>query len=67
MGFGGYAWEKAGQIWYRAMRSSQLRPTPSTPINFVKAAEATIQIARELFGPDAERIVEQAWNEVQVI
>jgi Zn-dependent metalloprotease len=64
--FGGYAWEKAGQIWYRAMRSSQLRPT-STPINFVKAAEATIQIAREQFGSDAERIVEKAWKEVKVI
>ncbi len=65
--FGGYAWQKAGEIWYRAMRSSQLRPTSSTPINFIKAAEATIQIARELFGSDAERIVGKAWSEVQVI
>jgi Zn-dependent metalloprotease len=65
--FGGYSWEKAGQIWYRAMRSSQLRPTSSAPINFVKAASATIQIAREQFGSDAERIVEKAWKEVKVI
>lgn len=65
--FGGYAWEKAGQIWYWAMRSSQMRPTPSTSLNFVKAAEATMQVAREKFGTDAERIIEKAWREVKVI
>ncbi len=65
--FGGNAWEKAGHIWYRAMDGSSLRPTPFRPINFVRAAEATIQVAREQFGSDAEKIVQSAWRRVKVI
>ena len=64
MDFGGYAWEKAGKIWYRAMDGNYLN---SRRINFVRAAEATMQVAREQFGSDAEKIVQKAWRGVKVI
>ncbi len=28
---GGHAWETAGQVWYDALRSPDLRPTPTSP------------------------------------
>jgi Zn-dependent metalloprotease len=60
--FGGYAWDKAGPIWYRALTTS-LRPRSQ----FKDAARATIAAARDLFGAAAEKKVEAAWSEVGVI
>ena len=61
MGFGGRAWEKAGQIWYRALtRGLDPRAT------FGDAARETILAASALFGREAERVVEHAWTEVGV-
>lgn len=61
--FGGKAWQKAGEIWYRTLRSNRMGFNPT----FIRAAEVTIQIAREQFGVDAERIVQNAWRQVKVI
>jgi Zn-dependent metalloprotease len=61
---GGHAWEKAGMIWYLALRD-RLRSTST----FKQAAAATIGVARELYGDKSKelRAVEQAWKSVGVI
>jgi Zn-dependent metalloprotease len=58
----GNAWEKAGQIWYRALQTFQ----PST--DFQLAAQATLLAARTLFsaGSTEERAVKDAWNQVGI-
>lgn len=61
---GGYAWEKAGKIWYTALRD-QLRPQS----NFKQAANITIKVAAELYGAGSkeENAVRKAWQKVGVI
>lgn len=60
---GGYAWEKAGMIWYVALRD-RLRPKS----NFAKAAGMTFAVAGELYGKgSAEQLaVKKGWTEVGV-
>ncbi|HET7452075.1 MAG TPA: M4 family metallopeptidase [Thermoanaerobaculia bacterium] len=58
---GGFAWEKAGRIWYTAL-TERLRNTA----DFRAAAAATIAIAGELFGSVVEKAVEDAWRTVGV-
>src|SRR5205823_3575683 len=60
---GGYAWQKAGQIWFNAFTTKL-----DTTAQFVDAANATYQAAGELYGPGrAEQIaVGQAWKNVGV-
>ncbi|KAL2142019.1 hypothetical protein VTI28DRAFT_1709 [Corynascus sepedonium] len=60
--FGGYSWEKAGQIWWKAMSSGRV-PSRCT---FIQFADVTTEVAEELFGEDAAKIVRDAWNEVGV-
>jgi Zn-dependent metalloprotease len=61
---GGYAWEKAGQIWYTALRD-RLRSRSG----FRAAARSTINVARELYGADSQEMkaVQSAWETVGVI
>jgi Zn-dependent metalloprotease len=60
---GGYAWEKAGKIWYGAL-TRHLQPHSQ----FRDAADATVAVAEELFGAGAERdAVAQAWTDVGVL
>jgi Zn-dependent metalloprotease len=63
MEMGGNAWEKAGKIWYIALRD-RLREKS----NFKRAAAATVSVARELFGEGStEQIaVQNAWKKVGV-
>ncbi len=59
---GGQAWEKAGRIWYAAL-TERLQPDS----DFHAAAEATVEIAGELFKGGAEQqVVEEAWRQVGV-
>jgi Zn-dependent metalloprotease len=60
--FGGYSWEKAGQIWWKTMNSGRV-PARCT---FVQFADVTTEVAEELFGEEAAKIVRNAWNEVGV-
>ncbi|KAL2193059.1 metalloprotease [Corynascus similis CBS 632.67] len=60
--FGGYSWEKAGQIWWKAMSSGRV-PSRCT---FIQFADVTTEVAEELFGEDAAKIVRDSWNEVGV-
>jgi Zn-dependent metalloprotease len=61
---GGYAWEKAGKIWYIALRD-RLRARA----DFKKAANVTIQIAGELYGVSSneQKAVQNAWQKVGVL
>jgi Zn-dependent metalloprotease len=59
---GGFAWEKAGQIWYEAMTSSDL----GSRARFIQFAELTVAVAGDIFGADSaeETAVWEAWSEV---
>ncbi|WP_433359201.1 M4 family metallopeptidase [Streptosporangium sp. CA-115845] len=61
---GGNAWERAGRIWYVTL-TERLRPRS----NFRQAAEATVEVAGELFGADGDeqRKVRAAWQQVGVL
>lgn len=62
---GGYAWEKAGKIWYAAMRDKERVKINAT---FAEFKEATLYHAREFFAeePSIEKAVANAWNAVGV-
>jgi Zn-dependent metalloprotease len=64
MQIGGYAWEKAGRIWYETLLDAQLRPTA----NFSRFAGLTIAHAEKLYGAGSpeQQAVSQAWNEVGI-
>ncbi len=60
---GGYAWEKAGKIWYTALRD-MLRPKS----NFKDAAKKTYLAAGILFGEGSEeqQAVKKGWDGVGI-
>jgi Zn-dependent metalloprotease len=64
-GLGGYAWEKAGRIWYETLRDSSLRSNTG----FRRFANLTVATAARLYGnTSAEQgIVGDAWAQVGVI
>jgi Zn-dependent metalloprotease len=57
----GYAWEKAGRIWYIAL-TDRLRPNST----FHDAMMLTVAIAGELYGLNSkeQKAVREAWSEV---
>ncbi len=59
----GYAWEKAGQIWYRTL-TDKLRPNS----NFHDAMMMTVAVAGELYGANSleQKAVREAWSEVGI-
>jgi len=63
MEIGGYAWEKAGLIWYFALRDRIRRRA-----NFKRAAKATFRVAGELFGVGGkeQEAVRKGWEGVGV-
>ena len=60
---GGFAWEKAGRIWYITLRD-KLRSTAT----FQEAAELTVQAAGELYGDGSleQKAVRKGWSEVGI-
>ncbi|MEZ3159949.1 M4 family metallopeptidase [Microbacterium sp. BWT-B31] len=62
---GGFAWERAGLIWYRTLTSGSLVPTTG----FEAFAEATLRTAEAEYGGDSEEAdaVRSAWIGVGVI
>lgn len=64
MELGGYAWERAGKIWYITLRD-KLSATP----DFQEAAEKTLEAAGELFGVNSpEQIaVKNGWGKVGIM
>ncbi|ETS03191.1 metalloprotease [Trichoderma reesei RUT C-30] len=61
--FGGYSWEIAGKIWWRAMNCGKVPPR----CTFQQFADITVECAEELFDVEAAKLVRQAWNTVGVI
>jgi Zn-dependent metalloprotease len=61
---GGYAWERAGEIWYEALRHSDLRPRS----NFSRFAGITVRVAQRCFGEGSEEVkaVYEGWEKVGV-
>ncbi len=60
---GGFAWERAGRIWYVTLRD-RLREDSV----FQECADATFDVARELFGADSveQRALREAWDAVGI-
>ena len=61
--FGGYSWEKAGQIWWKALRSGRV-PRKCT---FKQFADITLDVSEEGFGKEAKAKVRKAWVDVGVL
>jgi Zn-dependent metalloprotease len=59
---GGFAWEKAGRIWYETLRDKRLKPTAT----FRQFAHYTVQNAGSLFGAAERQAVAAAWNDVGI-
>ncbi|KAK1993444.1 metalloprotease [Colletotrichum falcatum] len=60
--FGGFTYEKAGPIWWKAMNSGRIPPR----CTFIQFADVTVDVAEELYGEEAGKIVRAAWVEVGV-
>ncbi|KAK1985577.1 metalloprotease [Colletotrichum cereale] len=60
--FGGFSYEKAGPIWWKAMNSGRVPPR----CTFLQFADVTTETAEELYGDEAGKVVREAWNEVGV-
>jgi Zn-dependent metalloprotease len=58
---GGYAWERAGRIWYDALRDSAIRPNTG----FRRFARVTIAHAAAMGAVEADA-VREAWAEVGI-
>lgn len=59
---GGFAWEKAGKIWYVAL-TQQLTHNA----NFSDAAAVTFNVAGTIFGSTEQKAVAEAWDTVGVV
>jgi Zn-dependent metalloprotease len=61
---GGYAWERAGRIWYETLRDPRLRSTA----RFRTFARATVRNAGRLYGDTSEETeaVKAGWHKVGV-
>ncbi|MCL1870612.1 MAG: M4 family metallopeptidase [Promicromonosporaceae bacterium] len=62
VGFGGYAWAKAGPVWYQAL----IDPTRPSSNSFADFAQLTVTKAHGLYGADGAGIVADAWQQVGV-
>ena len=62
---GGYAWEKAGRIWYETLRDSKLRPNSG----FRTFARLTVASAGRLYGQNSpeQRAIHDSWTKVGVV
>ena len=60
---GGFAWEKAGRIWYKALTEKMKNNS-----NFQDAADLTFEAAGELFGANSleQNAVENGWSQVGI-
>lgn len=65
MALGGHAWERAGRIWYDALRA----PQRQAGCDFATFAALTVQVAGERFGQNSieQEAVRRGWGEVGVL
>lgn len=62
---GGHSWEKAGPIWYAALRDPEMKGI-DTQTAFKVFADLTTKYALELFDEDVQAVVKAAWTKVKV-
>jgi Zn-dependent metalloprotease len=62
LALGGSSWERAGAIWYEALRDARIRPHT----RFQGFAGATLRAAQHAFGEPSAGAVRTAWGEVGV-
>jgi Zn-dependent metalloprotease len=64
MRFGGNAWERAGRIWFEALRDAELSPQST----FDRFAAITMRIAQRVFGTGSEEVkaTYEGWEKVGV-
>jgi Zn-dependent metalloprotease len=62
---GGYAWEKAGRIWYETLRDSRLRSNTG----FLRFARLTFLNAGQIYGTGSpeQEAVREGWNQVGIV
>jgi Zn-dependent metalloprotease len=60
---GGQTWERAGQIWYRSLTDSRVKPSST----FKEFAEVTFENAKNMFGSMVGDVVKSAWVSVGVL
>jgi Zn-dependent metalloprotease len=61
MEIGGYSWEKAGKIWYVALKDHVGQFT-----KFQDMANFTFTLAGQLFGDDIKKAVQKGWDAVGI-
>lgn len=63
---GGFAWERAGQVWYDTVVGASAPLDPRS--TFAQFAAATVEAARARFGADSAELsaIERAWVTVGV-
>jgi Zn-dependent metalloprotease len=63
---GGFAWERAGQVWYDTVVGTQAPLDPRA--TFAQFAAATVEVARARFGGESADVsaIERAWRTVGV-
>lgn len=60
---GGHAWERAGRIWYEALRDPRIKPDT----NFLEFARITVMSATRLYGAgEEEDAVREGWEQVGI-
>jgi Zn-dependent metalloprotease len=61
---GGYAWEKAGRIWYQTLSDKRLKPNTK----FKDFAEVTVSNAARLYGQKSNeaKVVKNSWKQVGI-
>jgi len=64
MALGGHAWDKAGHIWYDALRDARVKPTSG----FKAFGRATVRQAQTRFGQTGPEVdaVRAGWDDVKV-
>jgi Zn-dependent metalloprotease len=61
MEIGGYSWEKAGKVWYVALKDHVGQFT-----KFQDMANFTFTLAGQLFGDDIKKAVQKGWDAVGI-
>jgi len=64
MALGGFAWERAGLIWYEALQHAALRPES----DFTRFARVTLRVSQRLYGRTSDEVsaVRAGWEKVGV-
>lgn len=63
LAFDGFAWEKAGKIWWATAMSKKIPQECS----FIQFADVTVEFAKQMYGVQDAETVRAAWTKVGVV